>query len=393
MLSLKADGQDIISLPSVKDFSLLGTVKDMWTAEVYGLALLIVVFSGIWPYTKLTAMLMCWLAPPRRISVRNRQRVLNCLDALGKWSLVDCFVMVLMMVAFEFNISVQDNAGEAAAKMFAELGANASLRVYVQPLLSFHLFLVATLLSLILGHIMTGCHRHAVEVGEYPQAPCSHVKRRVCDVLRENGSRAWRFGPPAALVASLLLTCVGLNTDTFQFTFEGLSGLALGPEGAKRPFSIVSLAMAVPSSNPDPDSLDVRWIQWAFVLFAIVMTFVYPIVLIVLWLVPCSERHQRNLVVAIQVLDAWSALDVFMVSIVAGVFEIRRFALFMIGDKCDGLDALLSQTRISQLVPGPMTCFDVTSELKGGFWILFTAVVLSTAVGRAVSMKCSEAFQ
>jgi hypothetical protein len=34
-------------------FDLAGTIKDMWEAEVYPLALLVAIMSGVWPYTKL----------------------------------------------------------------------------------------------------------------------------------------------------------------------------------------------------------------------------------------------------------------------------------------------------------------------------------------------------
>ena len=50
-------------------------------------------------------MMFCWCAPPRILSVRNRDRFLLWLDALGKWSLIDAYVLVLMMVAFRFHIA------------------------------------------------------------------------------------------------------------------------------------------------------------------------------------------------------------------------------------------------------------------------------------------------
>mmetsp|Transcript_35852 Transcript_35852/g.102490 ORF Transcript_35852/g.102490 Transcript_35852/m.102490 type:complete len:115 (+) Transcript_35852:3-347(+) len=81
-----------------------------------------------------------------------------------------------------------------------------------------------------------------------------------------------------------------------------------------------------------------------------------------------------------------------MVSIMAGVLEIRQFALFIIGDKCDGLDALVEKIPpIASRVPGRVTCFDVESELKAGFFVLLVAVIVSTVVGNIVMHRCSEA--
>lgn len=36
----------------------------------------------------------------------RRERLLAFLDALGKWSLIDMFVLVMMMVAFRFQLAV-----------------------------------------------------------------------------------------------------------------------------------------------------------------------------------------------------------------------------------------------------------------------------------------------
>lgn len=101
-------GENEIWLPSLFDFTLANSVRDMWNAGlslhllvvtiigVYPLSLLIAVFSGAWPYIKLLMMLWVWLIPPSLFSSRKRESVIMVLDALGKWSLIDCYVMVLV---------------------------------------------------------------------------------------------------------------------------------------------------------------------------------------------------------------------------------------------------------------------------------------------------------
>jgi hypothetical protein len=69
-------------------------------------------------------------------------------DALGKYSLVDAYVLVLMMVAFRFHISLQEDSIVAD--------------VLVTPEWGFYGFLLATMSSLALGHIILAFHRHAV---------------------------------------------------------------------------------------------------------------------------------------------------------------------------------------------------------------------------------------
>jgi len=335
-MAFEANGGQVVQLPSVS-FTLIGSIVDMWNGKAYPLALLVGFFSGIWPYVKLLAMLCCWLMPVRK---ESRQAVLKWLDALGKWSLVDVFVMVLFMVAFEFDLSVAEQAPQAIKDAFDEFGGSARLLVYVHPEWGFYVFVFATLGSLVLGHIMTMVQRRAYEVAEFGigrEGP--RGRTRLCNVQRPEGQHAGRafvYGPLCALAFSLLLVLVGLDVKAFQFRFLGLSGLALGEEGSVRPFSVVSLAS--------------------------------------------------------EVMSAWNALDVLVVSILAAVLEIRQFALFILGDKCDALDALLeSIPPIASRLPGSVTCFDVRSELREGFFVLLAAAVVSSIVSQVVLRMCSAA--
>ena len=98
-------GDDVsITTGSLFTFSLESTVRDMWKAGVYPLAILIAVFSGAWPYIKLVTMLVSWFAPSSVLKSNVREGLLMVLDGFGKWSLIDAFVMVLMMVAFRFHL-------------------------------------------------------------------------------------------------------------------------------------------------------------------------------------------------------------------------------------------------------------------------------------------------
>jgi len=74
----------------------------MWNAKCYYIGLIIAIFSGIWPYGKLLLMMFVWCLNEKILSIKSRERMLIVLDSLGKWSLIDTFVMVMMIVAFRF---------------------------------------------------------------------------------------------------------------------------------------------------------------------------------------------------------------------------------------------------------------------------------------------------
>jgi len=328
--------------------------------------------------------------------VTRRQRFLDFLDAYGKWSLVDTFVMVLFMVAFHLELSGMEATSPVVAGMFNELGADARLAVFIEPAAGFYSFLVATVLSLVLGHAMSACHRRTLQIGEY-SIPEEYLggpaggpgRHRLCQRFARN--RFDMYGPVVAVSVSLVLVVTGLCVDTMEFRFQGLTSLALGPEASVRPYSILSLDLGLPSSSDAPDSFGIRSIQVAFLFFAAVFTPVYLSILLVLWTAPLSSSKQRHFLVAAQVLNAWSGLDVFCVSIAASVFEIRQFAAFMVGDRCDLLNDLVARSPISGQIQGAPTCFDVVSEMKPGLYVLSAAALIALVTGQILLSRCSKA--
>ena len=81
-------------------FSIAQTTVKIWKAGGHELAILILVFSGIWPYTKQLITLTVWFLPPSRLSVSRRGFILLRMDALAKYSMVDIFVIVISLAAF-----------------------------------------------------------------------------------------------------------------------------------------------------------------------------------------------------------------------------------------------------------------------------------------------------
>ncbi len=79
----------------------------------------------------------------------SRESVLTWLDGLGKWSLIDFFVMILMLCAFFFELHIGPE-------------------MLVLPKWGFYDFLLATMISLGLGHIILACHRLVVEHNALP---------------------------------------------------------------------------------------------------------------------------------------------------------------------------------------------------------------------------------
>ena len=122
---------------------IVSSVIEMWQAGVYALSLLIATASGVWPYIKLIIMFFILLIPPKYLTPKWRKRILRVLDALGKWSLIDVYVACLFINAFRITIP---------------LGEHVALDMAVEPEYAFFAYVLATICSLVLTHILLYVH-------------------------------------------------------------------------------------------------------------------------------------------------------------------------------------------------------------------------------------------
>ena len=99
------------------------------------------------------------------------------------------------------------------------------------------------------------------------------------------------------------------------------------------------------------------------------------VALLFLWFYPLRLKSQKSLFTLAEVFNAWSALDVFCLSIAAALLEIRQFANFIVGDSCDGINKILKKYLNEQL-DGDDKCFDVIATLTEKCWTIFFAAVL-----------------
>eukprot|EP00475_Leptophrys_vorax_P003121 TRINITY_DN1180_c0_g1_i1.p1 TRINITY_DN1180_c0_g1~~TRINITY_DN1180_c0_g1_i1.p1 ORF type:complete len:481 (+),score=144.49 TRINITY_DN1180_c0_g1_i1:475-1917(+) len=405
---------DTLKLPSLFSFSLGNSIREMWKAGVYPLALMILCFSGMWPYVKALMMLACWLAPPQKLALRHRKRIMHWLDILGKWSLVDAYVLVLMMVAFRFHIVTP-----SGKSYFPDQFIQADVIVY--PGFGIHGFLIAAILQLVITHWIIYYDRRAAKAAQTeedtfldansprnsappvlseiaePSAAESKdglVQRVVSESLHEhedpvaqvNVTKLAKFVMTVTLACSFFMTAVGVFIDSFRFEFKGAAGFALG-NAATHSYSVVSVA----DTLLQPDA-GVIFLWTVFLLFAVVVPCAQLLTLFCLWVIPLKRSTQKRALWAVEVLRAMGAIDVFIVSIIAALYELKQFVAFIIGDKCDSINALLSRFAGGSL-GGEDVCFDVKAELAPKCWVLLLAAILGVGVTFVMLEICENALE
>lgn len=84
-------------------FSILTGIQALWFEGDRAIACLIFVFSVVFPILKISAMGLIWFIPS---ASSTRRWVLDGLETLGRWSMLDVFVVAVTIVAIKLGIFV-----------------------------------------------------------------------------------------------------------------------------------------------------------------------------------------------------------------------------------------------------------------------------------------------
>jgi hypothetical protein len=174
---------------------------------------------------------------------------------------------------------------------------------------------------------------------------------------------------------------VSTSLLSFRFEFQGLVGRLLEQQGNGKSvvaysFDSVGWAMREAAGlstdsigrkqgNPIAYGLQSQIIcmQICYCFFGLLAPLLLLIVLLVVWILPLTPSGLDTLLRFAGTVGAWSALDVFCVSIAAALLEIRQFASFMVGSNCSDIDSLSGYFLPPKAGQAPI-CFDVVATLS-----------------------------
>ena len=194
------------------------------------------------------------------------------------------------------------------------------------------------------------------------------------------------------LLVALGMFLYGTIVDTFEFQFHGLASIALNwSSQSVQSYSMLSLVASLFKITEvwnDPwGTFGVVFLQIVFFCVAFIVPIVRLVTVGILWVCPLSMKNQSRLQVFNHYLLSWNCIEVYLVSIVAALFEVGMFAAFMVGDKCDSINYGLQTIGVkSGAVPADLgVCFSVSTKFHNSMIVLFVSVVLSTIVSRIVT--------
>ncbi|MFB0985399.1 MAG: paraquat-inducible protein A, partial [Phycisphaerales bacterium] len=247
-------------------YSIPHTVTLMWVKmKLYWVAILIAGFSLVFPFVKLLSLFSLWYLPMR---VSTRGRGLLILGSLGRWSLLDVFVaLVLIVLAHEQgSLFVTD----------------------VRP--GLYLFLVAILLAMSTGEFMAVLH----EKTEH------HPKLSTMKARRPSIGAGWRrLAVPALLLGSLASLLVALELPFLKITAWYLTDNS---------YSILETIATLWTTGEPIFAVIVA-------VGLVVMPLAKLLVIAGTWSIGRSPHRFRIATLRIRIVSQWSMIDVFGLAI------------------------------------------------------------------------------
>lgn len=361
-LQLEVNDKPVVTLPPLYYLSLYGSMSDAWNAKVYSLSIFLAITNLIGPVLRVVVMGVTLITT--RITHAKKRAIITVCDLIGKWTFAQSYVAVLMMTAFRYSISLGDIikgdrvVGSAHIFMiFDWWGWWGIITCTAIGLLASHMAMLTLTLT-------EKTDRHFFEKF-HPQTPVYPV------------SRWCRLGVPVLILSTIIGITVGIQMPAFTFQYRGMTALLEEGTGTStdRVFSILSTITAL----PDPDRIGhmsaARFLQISFFTTSIVAPLLQAFATLWLWSVPMSLPIRRRVTAIVQVLSAWSALDVLLISIVIGFLQISLFSQFIVGHKCDVLAPILHLPQVDALTHGDDKCLDVHATLHESLGITAASTV------------------
>jgi paraquat-inducible protein A len=261
------------------EYSILRVVQLLWQHHLYPLVVLVVGFSILFPPIKLVLATVSMYRP---MTVPGRERLLSSLGHLGRWSLLDVYVSLLLLLVLSKETFV---------------GATVEYGLYC--------FLGAIVLSMIAGIILHEMSRRAG-----PKETLSTDRVRPLIVWA-----GWQ-GVVATIIAGVALVAIGLafSKPMFQVNKFGLAS------------NIWSLQDGIAFLFTD----GLQLFAAVMLLFLVIGPILIMVMLLVSLYVPLPHQWRRRTYLMMRYTAEWSMLDVFSLAMVLYLSEQDNFVPLII---------------------------------------------------------------
>ena len=312
---------------------MVNMMLEMWDAKAYGLAITLALVSGVWPYLKLLTTLFLWFSPPRWVSSKRRGSVLQRLDIFGKWSIIDVFVLFMILASFQIEVN-SPNLGFLPQGLY-------SINLLVVPLWGLYSNMLAQLVSQVSSHFVNHYHRKSVSAatksqeielqlnppsndGVAPEKLGLHCFKLDYEASIERATVRKGVGwmLMAVFLSLAILVLCGCLLPSFSIEIFGLVGLTVesGSKGEESKtfysvFDLVSTMMDQGRYLITASDLGGLGTLASLLVFTV---FIVPLAqaasLLAEWFAPMTVKQRLKNEVANKILSSWQYMDVYVLS-------------------------------------------------------------------------------
>lgn len=407
-------GGETIKVDKFFEFSMATSTIDIWKAGGEELAILILIFSCIWPYTKQLMTLALWFTPTSWVPVSRRGSVLVWLDWLAKWSMIDIFVLIISLAAFRVSVNSPTNVAFLPDDFY-------SLDLLVVPLWGLYANLIAQLVSQISSHFIIHYHRKiennardsydeqsndyswrkAIENSDKKVLLCTHQFGRPHRGEAEKLIvRNW-VNHVLVFLAMCLIACIitGCILPSFSVEIFGLLGVAVESGQDFRDantnhsvFTVIKLLL------DEAQFLDTIRSYVGLVSFSLIFAFTVLVVPILQtmailrqWFVPMTTKQQVKMTTLVEILQAWQYAEVYLIAIFVASWQLGPISSFMVNSYCGSLGDFFSEMVFYGILKNEdAQCFSVKSSIEGGFFVLTAGAILLSLVNSFVTKATKQ---
>jgi hypothetical protein len=343
----------VIDLDSIDEWYVVykltfaSSIRKAWFGDAKGLAILVIIFSGIWPYAKNLILIYLWYRP---MTVEARTSILTWLLRLSKYTLVDVFAVIAILVGVLLELT--------------PAGRDVAIRAEPRPAIV--AFFLATLWEFTQIEWTVHLHNRHVHNGD-EEPPSDHG-----DDDKEKQTPAAEEGTPSSnnsflmamrfrtklssnknedcvapanfagmwlwvvflLVATLALYLSGASTELIQFTSKGVGDNA----GCEKSYNLVTFGNAMVSTLAltDNDALAGTWTLYVayviLVLFLPIVVHCLQIIILTMAYMNVDKRKYKRLCRVASSLFGFSSVEVLLLGIFAIEYRFEKFVTALAGN-------------------------------------------------------------
>lgn len=407
---------ETIKVDEFFEFSVARSTIDIWNAGGKALAILILIFSGIWPYTKQVITLILWFTPTSWIRISRRGSFLVWLDRLGKWSMIDIFVLIVCLAAFRVSVKSPTTIAFLPEGFY-------SLDLLVVPLWGLYANLIAQLVSQISSHFIIHYHRKIAKKAHdsYDKQNGDYLQKASDDGDEKTVLRTHQFGRPhrgeeeklgvrswTNSLLTLLVVCLiafiiaGCILPSFAVEVFGLIGVAVEAGQEFREaityhsvFTVIKLLFEEAQFlDTVKDYIGLCSFSVIFAITVLLMPIIQSGVLLLHWFVPMTMQQRRRMSVLNEILQAWQYAEVYIIAIFVASWQLGPISSFMVNSYCGSLDSFFSELVFYGILKTEdAQCFSVKSSIEEGFFILAAGAVLLALVNTFITKATHQYFR